>query len=295
MELRHFRYFLEVANELSFTKAAAALCIAQPPLSRQIQDLEHELGVKLFIRNPKSLKLTEEGLLFKQHAQQILALVDKSTEEIQELKSGLNGTLFLGSVEGYGPKLMSEWIRGFQKDYPKVYYNLWNGNSDDVTDRLLKGLCDLAIIAEPYNAENLEAIHICREPWVAMIPADNPLAKEKGKKIKLEKLASEELIFPSRNSRIEEIKSWFDEFDTQPVVRCVMSNISNAYELTEQGIGIAIFPASAVEFTDPKKVVIKELTEPGRMASYVLVWDKGRMLSNLAKTFVEHIQKNKRK
>lgn len=290
MELRHLRYFLTVARELSFTKAAATLCIAQPPLSRQIQDLESELGVKLFIRNPKSLKLTEEGLLFKQHAEQILALIDKSTEEIQELKSGLGGTLFLGSVEGYGPKLMSEWIRAFQKQYPNVHYNLWNGNSDDVTDRLLKGLCDLAIIAEPYNAESLNAIHIYKEPWVAMIPAGNPLAKEKGKTIDLEKLSSEELIFPSRSSRIEEIKSWFQQYETQPTIRCVMSHMTNAYELTEQGVGIAIFPASAAEFTDPKKVVIKELVNPGHVTSYVLVWEKERNLSNLARTFVEHVK-----
>ncbi|NCB94007.1 MAG: LysR family transcriptional regulator [Clostridia bacterium] len=290
MELRHIRYFLTVANELSFTKAAEELCIAQPPLSRQIHDLESELGVKLFIRSPKALKLTEEGLLFKQQAQQILALVEKSTEEVQELKNGLSGTLFLGSVEGYGPKLMSEWIRGFQKKYAHVHYNLWNGNSDDVTDRLLKGLCDLAIIAEPYNAESLEAIHIYKEPWVAMIPAGNPLAKSKDSTIELEKLSSEELILPSRNSRIDEIKSWFRNFESQPTIRCVMSHMTNAYELTEQGVGIAIFPASAAEFTDPKKVVIKEIIKPGYETSYVLVWDKNRKLSGLVETFVDYVR-----
>ncbi|MDD3218276.1 MAG: LysR family transcriptional regulator [Lachnospiraceae bacterium] len=291
MELRHIRYFLTVANELSFTKAAEQLCIAQPPLSRQIQDLEAELGTQLFIRNPKALKLTEEGLLFKQQAQQILALVEKSTEEVKELKNGLSGTLFLGSVEGYGPRLMSEWIREFQKKYAKVHYNLWNGNSDDVTDRLLKGLCDLAIIAEPYNAESLEAIHIYKEPWVAMIPADNPLAKQKGKSIELEKLSAEELILPSRSSRIDEIKSWFQNYDSQPSVRCVMSHMTNAYELTEQGVGIAIFPASAAEFTDPAKVVIKEIVNPGYETSYVLVWDKNRKPSGLAETFIKYVQR----
>ena len=153
MELRHIRYFLTVAEEMNFTKAAEKLCMAQPPLSRQIQDLEAELGTKLFVRKPHALRLTEEGVLFKQYAIQVLELVEKSAEDIKEMKKGLQGTLYLASVEGHAPRLFSGWIAGFHKKYPHVQFNLWNGNSDDVTNRVMKGLCDLAIIMEPYNAE----------------------------------------------------------------------------------------------------------------------------------------------
>ena len=171
MELRHIRYFLAVAEEMNFTRAAERLHIAQPPLSRQIQELETELDVKLFIRKPHALQLTEEGVLFRQYAQQILELVKKSSEDIREMEHGLQGTLYLASVEGYAPRLFSEWIAEFHRVYPHVTYNMWNGNSDDVVNRVMKGLCDLAIIAEPHNAEGVESISVYQEPWVAMIPA----------------------------------------------------------------------------------------------------------------------------
>ena len=160
MELRHIRYFLAVAEEMNFTRAAERLHIAQPPLSRQIQELEAELDAKLFIRKPHALQLTEEGVLFRQYAQQILELVKKSSEDIREMEHGLQGTLYLASVEGYAPRLFSEWIAEFHRVYPHVTYNMWNGNSDEVVNRVMKGLCDLAIIAEPHNAEGVESISV---------------------------------------------------------------------------------------------------------------------------------------
>lgn len=143
MELRHIRYFVTVAEELNFTRAAARLCIAQPPLSRQIQDLEAELGAPLFLRKPRALQLTEEGTLFLQYARQVLELVDRSAEDIRDMKQGLQGSLYLASVEGHAPRLFSSWIAGFHKNYPQVQYSLWNGDTDEVESRVNKGLCDL--------------------------------------------------------------------------------------------------------------------------------------------------------
>ena len=113
MELRHIRYFKAVAEEKNFTRAAEKLAIAQPPLSRQIQDLEDELGTKLFERSPHKVKLTEEGELFLQYASQILDLVNRSEEEVRIRKEGLQGTLYIASVEGCGPHLFAHWISEF--------------------------------------------------------------------------------------------------------------------------------------------------------------------------------------
>jgi DNA-binding transcriptional LysR family regulator len=163
MELRHIRYFKAVAEEKSFTKAAEQLAIAQPPLSRQIQDLEAELGTTLFLRTPHKVSLTEEGELFLQYANQILDLVNRSEEDVRERKEGLQGTLYIASVEGCGPRLFAEWIAGFRQKHPHVQYNLWNGNTDDVNNRVTKGLCEIAMITAPYNTEEFEVLPVYEE------------------------------------------------------------------------------------------------------------------------------------
>ncbi|MGN1166313.1 MAG: LysR family transcriptional regulator [Lachnospiraceae bacterium] len=289
MEVRHIRYFLAVAEELNFTRAAEKLCIAQPPLSRQIQDLEAELGAKLFIRNPHALQLTEEGILFKQYATQILDLVTRSAEDIREVKNGLHGTLYLASVEGHGPRLFSEWIAGFNRLYPHIQYNLWNGNSDDVINRVMKGLCELAIIMEPHNAEGIDSLTVYEEPWIAMIPHDHPLALKEGETIDIDELIPYDLIIPSRASRLEEINGWFSYTGKSPVIRCRIAHMLNAYELVRQQVGIAIYPASAADIADPD-ICIKTIARPSVKASYVLIWNKKHHLSHVAQEFITYVK-----
>ena len=290
MELRHIQYFLTVAEELNFTRAAARLCIAQPPLSRQIKDLEEELGTKLFLRGSHALQLTEEGVVFRQYAMQVIDLVEKSAEDIREMKKGLQGTLYLASVEGHAPHLFSQWIAGFHKKYPDVQYNLWNGNSDDVTNRVMKGLCDLAIIMEPYNAEGLGVIPVHKEPWVALIPPGHPLAEEEGDTISLEKLAECDLIIPSRQSRLQEINGWFEASGIVPRIRGRIAHMLNAYELTEQGVGIAIYPASAGDIASREAICMKRLVNPTVTASYILIWNESRQMPHVAKEFLAFVK-----
>lgn len=289
MELRHIRYFLAVAEEMNFTRAAEKLCIAQPPLSRQIQELEEELEVKLFLRKPHNLQLTPEGQLFKQYAIRVLDLVAKSTEEVKEIHNGLHGTLYLASVEGHAPKLFAGWIAGFQQENPHVEYNLWNGNSDDVVHRLMNGLCELAIIMEPHNAEGVNALPVYKEPWIAMIPQEHPLAALPGDTIDVQNLADYDLLIPSRGSRLEEISNWFEDKTKVLKIRCRLAHMVTAYELASQGIGIALYPASA-RISEDSSVCIKRLVNPSVTASYVLIWCKNRTLSHVAEEFLAFVQ-----
>lgn len=288
MELRHIRYFLAVAEELNFTRAAEKLCMAQPPLSRQIRDLEEELGVELFVRKPHALQLTEAGVLYRQYALQIMNLVNRSSEEIHEISGDLYGTLYLASVEGSAPHLLAGWIAGFRKLHPQVQYNLWNGNSDDVVNRVMKELCEMAIIMEPHNAEGVEAMPVFQEPWVAIIPEGHPLAEKKGYPIEAKELLPYDLIIPSRTSRLDEINSWFADTGKRPTIRCRMAHMLTAYELTRQGVGISIYPAAGGSLVYPD-VCVREITKPAVTASYVLIWNKSHQLSHVAQQFILYI------
>lgn len=288
MELRTLHYFTVVARELNITRAAEKLNMSQPPLSNQIKALEEELGVQLFIRGKRHLELTEEGALLLRRAVQMQELADKTRQELASLREGMTGTIYLSMVEGRAPFLAAKWIAGFREEFPLVRYNLWNGSSDDVLDRLRKGLADLAIIAAPYDTEHLEGFPVGREPWAAMLHPDHPLAKEPGDAVPLSSLVGESLIVPSRKSRIESIRRWFGEIGAEPQILCEMSNYMDAVALTSQGVGVSIFPQTVG--VSNGLVVSKVVTRPARQAEYILVWNKGQSPSGLTREFISYVQ-----
>ena len=288
MELRTLRYFTVVARELNITRAAEKLNMSQPPLSNQIKALEEELGVQLFIRGKRHLELTEEGALLLRRAVQMQELADKTRQEIASLREGMTGTIYLSMVEGRAPFLAAQWIAGFREEFPLVRYNLWNGSSDDVLDRLHKGLADLAVIAAPYDTEHLEGFPVGQEPWAAMLHPDHPLAKEPGDTIPLSSLVGEPLIVPSRKSRIESIRRWFGEIGAEPQILCEMSNYMDAAALSSQGVGVSIFPQTVG--VSNGLVVSKVVTQPARQAEYILVWNKGQAPTGLTREFIHYVQ-----
>ena len=288
MELRTLRYFITVAQELNITRAAEKLNMSQPPLSNQIRGLEEELGVRLFIRGKRRLTLTDEGSLLLRRAVQLLDLADKTRQELATMKDGVSGTICLGMVEGRAPYLSARWIAGFREEFPLVRYSLWNGSSDDVLDRLHKGLADLAVIAAPYDTEHLEGFSVAREPWVAVISRNHPLAQQPGGQLPLSALVGQPLIVPSRKSRIEAIRDWFGEIGAEPDILCEMSNYVDAVALAEQNVGVSIFPQTT--YTPNDLVVSKVITQPARQAEYVLVWSKEQRLSGLVQAFIDYVQ-----
>ena len=296
MELRHLRYFLVLAEEMNFTRAADRLMIAQPPLSRQIKDLEEELGAPLFTRGHHLLKLTEAGVIFRDYASRIIALSEQAAADVQNTGRGLQGTLYLAEVEGKGPHLMAQWIAGFSRLYPDVQYSLWNGNSDEVVNRIRKGLSDAALIMEPHDPQGIHSHQVYEEPWVAIFPADHPMAKDPSDEVSMRELAGCELIIPSRESRLREINDWLGSGAHRLKIKARISNVVTAYELCRQGLGVAIYPAAAADIvTDKSSVRIRTISDKGIRASYVLIYSDEHPLHTAARKFVDYILKETEK
>lgn len=287
MDLRCLNYFSVVAEELNFTRAAERLNMSQPPLSNQIKGLEEELGTPLFIRGGRSLQLTEAGKLLYRRSEQLLDLAERTKEEVSAISMGLSGTLCLGSVAGRAPFLAAQWLAGFREEYPLVHFEIVNGSSDDIIDRILRGMMEIGVIAAPYDSEHLEGIPVGDEPWCAIMSEKNPLAARPGNSLQVKELAGQPLIVPHRRSRIDEIRQWFTQAGAEPMIIGEHSNFVDALAMAQADVGITIFPQTTPE-TMPG-VVSRQIVNPSRYARYLLVWKRDASLSELAQTFLDFV------
>ena len=285
MELRQLENFLKIAEYENITQAAEALHMSQPPLTRQLQALEAELGTELFVREKKRLHITEAGRFFRQQAEQILALADKTAEQVRQIGEGLTGTLYIGSIETAGPALLPKWLEGFKARWPDVRYSLWSGNSDDVIERLEKGLVDVALIREPFNGEKFQSVHILDEPWAALVRKDHALSNADS--LTLAQLAGAELIVPIRRST--EVARWFSEAGMEANISCQYAPLINGVILAEQGLGVAICPASAGDMLSGRPLVMRPLVD-APASGVALIWQRSAHLSAPAGKFIEYIK-----
>lgn len=160
MELRVLRYFTTMAQEGNISRAAEILHITQPTLSRQLMDLEKELESKLFIRGKKEITLTEEGMLLYQRAQEILELSERTKQELVHRNESISGLVSVGCVEGMGTRVLADMLRNFADKYPKMQFDLYNGYSDDIKERLDKGLLDVGLLMEPVELAKYDFVRL---------------------------------------------------------------------------------------------------------------------------------------
>ena len=268
MDLRALHYFVVVAEELNITRASERLNMSQPPLSAQIKGLEEELGVQLFIRGKRHLTITDAGMHLYRRARQILELSEQTQQELMSME-GLSGDLNISLVEGRAPYLLARWISGFRSEFPRVAIHLWNGSGDEVMERVQRGLADLALVATPYNAEQLDGFSVGREPWVAMMSKDHPLAAEGGQFLPLRRLVGQPLYIPSRRSRLDSIRAWFEELGEEPTIAGDLSNTT--YNVSDL-------------------IVTKIITESARQVEYALVWKRNDRQTELQQEFINYVQ-----
>lgn len=286
MELRVLKYFLMVAREENITKAAQRLNVTQPTLSRQLMQMEEELGVKLFKRGKHSISLTKEGILLKQRAQEIVDIENKIREDLSNSEDMLTGTVSVGSGETKNLSEIAKYIASFQKENPNVFFDIYSGIADDVKDRIENGTVDIGLLIEPVDISKYNFIRLnLNETWCAAVPKNSPLAEKKY--ITPKDLTTVPLIMTKREVVKNAIKIWFgDEFENINVVAsCDL--IFNMVELVKGGMGVALCVKGDINHKDVCFKTLMPKFEPG----IVLVWRKNRTVSPAVSAFIKHIKK----
>ncbi len=175
MELRVLRYFLAVAREGSITGAANVLNVTQPTLSRQIKELEQELGQQLLIRGSHNVSLTAEGMILRKRAEEIVEMVSKTKAELRSAEDTIGGDIYIGGGETEGMRLIAETIKELQSQYPQIRCHLYSGNAEDVTERLDKGLLDFGILIQPTDLSKYDFLSLpVKDVWGAIMPKSCP-------------------------------------------------------------------------------------------------------------------------
>ena len=292
MELRVLRYFLAIAREGSITNAAAFLHVTQPTLSRQIKDLESELGKRLFIRGSHSMTITAEGMLLRKRAEEIISMVDKTESELSSMEGVVGGDIYIGGGETRAVRLVAEVAGELREDYPGIRYHLFSGNSEDVTERLDKGLLDFGILIEPADISKYDYIGIpAKDTWGVIMRKDSPLAQKKA-------VAREDLIgvpiLLSRQAILAErgdnaFVGWFGEDFNRLDIVTTFNLVYNAAIMVDAGLGYAVSIDNIANTSKDSSLCFRPL-EPRLESGLNIVWKKYQVFSPPAELFLERLR-----
>ncbi len=291
MEIRVLNYFLTVAQEESITNAADQLHITQPTLSRQIAELENELHTTLFNRTNRKTLLTDEGLRLKQHAEEILALVDKTTSEFEPSNETIHGTIHLGAAETNVIRVITDTFYDMQQMQPKINYNMYSGTAYDVMERLNQGLLDFGLLLEPVNKEQYEYIPMpLSDTLGVLMKKENPYASHKG--LTVEDLMHIPLLMPARiHEKAFGLNDWLGQDINLNNLQIAGSYnlIYNASHMVSSNVSCALTISCLVNTTADDSLCFVPLQPPTHIRS-VLVWKKYRILSKSAKFFLDNLK-----
>jgi len=287
MEIRVLRYFLEVAREGSVTRAAQRLHISQPTLSKQLKDLECELGKRLFVRGSHDVKLTDEGMLLRKRAEDILDMVDKTTHEFKALGKFTGGDVWLGCAESEGIKHLAQCFKALLERYPGLRLHLQSGNGADVTERLDRGLLDFAVIVHEvdlskYNYLPMPAI----DRYGVLMRKDSPLAGKEA--VQVDDLLDVPLIC-SRQGITEDYPKVFQEKMDSLRIVATFNLAYNAGVLVREGVGCALTFDKLADTSAESELTFRPL-EPALETRMYLIWKKYQVFSPAAEVLLEEIK-----
>lgn len=288
MEIRVLRYFLTVVREESITKASEVLHITQPTLSRQLSQMEEEVGVKLFNRGSRKITLTNEGILLRRRAEEILQLVDKTEKELIEQDEQVEGKISIGCGEIASVQLLPILFREFRQTYPRICFDIFTATADLVKEQMDKGLIDIGLLLEPIDMQKYDFIRLDKkENWVVLMRPDDSLARKEF--VTAKDLSTLPLILPRRMSVQSELASWFGDYYEKLNVVFTSNLNTNGAIMVSNGLAYSLVIEGALPFWDQSKITYRPLS-PSLTATSVLAWKRGQPFSVAATKFIEYIK-----
>ncbi|MDF2610406.1 MAG: transcriptional regulator, LysR family [Lachnospiraceae bacterium] len=292
MTLKQLEYFLAIAQTSNMTLAAKNLNVSQPPLSYQIKLLEDELGLELFIRSGRSLKITNEGLLLQEKANQILSLVNNTTHQVKNLRDNVRGTIHIGTVTSVCSRVLPERVLQFSSHFPGANFEILEDSSPRIMELLNNGIVDIGIVREPFPLADYE-YQILNDPILNDKDSDYFVAMAKSEyfdgvdsdEISVINLKNKPLLIHKRFYDILENACQENGFSMK--VSCQIDNIMSLIRWAEAGIGVAIAPFTSSTLVTNPSLSIKKITHPTIQSRAYLIWNKSNSLSYLSRQFIK--------
>ena len=286
MEIRTLRYFLAAAREENMTRAAEQLHVTQPTLSKQLKGLEDELGKKLFIRHSFSIALTEEGILLRNRAEDLISMADKIEKEFLSLDDITGGDIYFGLAESYQIRYLAREIREFKKLYPDLHYHITSGDTEQVTEKLDKGLLDFAVICETPDERKYNYILFPEADYFGVvIPADSPLA---GKDRIMAADLTGQPLFCSEQSWENDIRPWAKEMFGKLHLEGSFRLSYNGSMFAREGLGILLTLNNLIDTSPESGMVFRPLSPHLEMKMY-LIWNKYQAFTPITDRFLKQI------
>ena len=294
MDLRVLKYFLTVAREGSITKATNILHVTQPTISRQLMDLEAEIGHKLFKRSSHNIKLTDAGILLKKRAEEILDMAERIRSEFSQGDEEIIGDVYIGSGETYAMKEIAGVVRKLKKKYPHIRYHLFSGNADDVTEKLDRKLIDFGLLIQPADLSKYDHLTLSqKDRWGLLMRRDNPLSRKscihRKDLLGIPLLVSRQVM--NRSGGKNELKEWLGTDLEKCDIAATYNLIYNVSILVREGVGCALSLDKLSDTSKDSELCFKPLS-PRVESTLNIVWEKGRNFSEAANKFLEELRNN---
>ncbi len=288
MELRVLQYFLAVAREQSISGAAESLFLSQPTLSRQLKELEEELGKQLFIRGSRRVTLTEEGMILRKRAEEIMELVKKAEDEITQSDEIIAGDITVGTGETDGMRFLIKAAHSLQKDHPLIHLNIISGDKTTVLEDLDRGLIDFGIIFDKVDTSKYEHIQIPRKDvWGVMMRRDSPLARKK--KITIDDLIDKPLIVSRQACQSADFREIFPCAWEKLNIAATYNLLFNGSIMVDEGMGYAICFDKIINVSGESNLCFRPLS-PIIEVIMSIVWKKYQVHSKVTKLFLSKLR-----